>query len=105
MRDIGALIERQSKIDKLQPSIYGDDFAYDKYHPLEEIHAWIDNMVQTYPKLASSFVVGASYEQRQLKGLKISSNATAFTLSGVPVNNKKAVWWDGGCFKKESLNY
>ncbi|CAF5102019.1 unnamed protein product, partial [Rotaria magnacalcarata] len=51
---------------------------------------------QTYPSLATSFVVGTSYEKRQMKGLKISSNKTAVTVAGIPVNTKKAVWWDGG---------
>jgi hypothetical protein len=97
MKDIGEVIARQNLEHHLEPSVYNaDDFAYDKYHPLEEIHAWIDQMVQTYPSLASSFVVGQSYEKRDLKGLKISSNKMAVKLDGTPVNKKKAVWWDGG---------
>jgi hypothetical protein len=97
MKDIGSIIEQQRLIHKLQPStVNADDFAYDKYHPLEEIHAWIDQMVQTYPNLATSFTVGESYEKRPLKGLKISSSKTAVKLDGTPVNAKKAVWWDGG---------
>ena len=97
MKDIGSVIEGQKLIHKLEPSTYNaDDFAYDKYHPIEEIHAWIDKMVQTYPNLASSFVVGQSYEKRDLKGLKISSNKAAVKRDGTPVNAKKAVWWDGG---------
>lgn len=97
MKNIGSIIDRQRLIHKLQPSSYGaDDFAYDKYHPLEEIHAWIDTMVQTYPSLATSFIIGQSYEKRDMKGLKISSNKAAVKLDGTPVNKKKAVWWDGG---------
>ncbi len=97
MKDIGAIIERQNLLHKLEPSAYkADDFAYDKYHPIDEIHAWIDQMVQTYPNLATSFTVGQSYEKRDLKGLKISSNKAAVKLDGTPVNAKKAVWWDGG---------
>ena len=97
MKDIGAVIARQNLEHHLEPSAFNaEDFAYDKYHPLEEIHAWIDQLVQTYPSLASSFVVGQSYEKRDLKGLKISSNKMAVKLDGTPVNKKKAVWWDGG---------
>jgi hypothetical protein len=97
MKDIGDIIERQRLIHKLEPSsVNADDFAYNKYHPLDEIHAWIDTMVQTYPNLATSFTVGQSYENRALKGLKISSNKAAVKSDGTPVNAKKAVWWDGG---------
>ena len=97
MNNIGAIIERQRLMNKLESSgVNADDFAYNKYHPLEEIHAWIDQMVQTYPDLATSFSVGKSYENRDLKGLKISSNKAAVKLDGTPVNKKKAVWWDGG---------
>ena len=97
MKDIGSVIERQKLIHKLNPSsANADDFAYDKYHTIEEIHAWIDQMVQTYPTLATSFTVGQSYEKRDMKGLKISSNKTAVKSDGTPVNQKKAVWWDGG---------
>jgi hypothetical protein len=97
MNDIGSIIERQRLMNKLQPSmINADDFTYNHYHPLDEIHAWIDLMVQTYPNLASSFSVGQSYEKRDLKGLKISSSKAAVKRDGTPVNAKKAVWWDGG---------
>lgn len=99
MEDIGSVIARQNLMHKLRPSKYmADDFAYDKYHTIEDIHAWIDQMVQTYPNLATSFSVGQSYEKRDMKGLKISSNKTAMKLDGTPANKKKAVWWDGGIF-------
>jgi hypothetical protein len=53
-------------------------------------------MVETYPSLATSFVVGQSYENRQLKGLKISSNKSAVKLDGTLLKTKKAIWWNGG---------
>lgn len=97
IEDIGAMIDEQNDLHRNQPSLYKvNDFAYDKYHPIAEIHAWIDQMVQQYPSLASALVFGQSYEKRDLKGIKISSNKTAKRLDGTPVNKKKAVWFDGG---------
>ena len=97
INDIGAVITEQASLHQTQPSLFkANDFAYDKYHPIAEIHAWIDQMVQEFPSLASSFVVGQSYEKRDLKGLKISSTKLAKKLDGTPVNDKKALWWDGG---------
>jgi len=97
MKDIGSVIEEQNFAHLHQPSsVNADNFTYDKYHTIEEIHAWIDQLVQSYPNLATSFSVGESYEKRDIKGLKISSNKTAVRSDGTPVNKKKAVWWDGG---------
>lgn len=97
MNDIGSVIEEQNLSRQLRPStVNAENFTYDKYHTIEEIHAWIDQLVQTYPNLATSFTAGQSYEKRDLKGLKISSNKTAVRSDGTPVNKKKAVWWDGG---------
>lgn len=99
MKDIGSIIDNQKLLHIIRPSVVNaDDFAYDKYHTIDDIHAWIDKMVQTYPSLASSFSVGQSYEKRDMKGLKISSNKVAKMPDGTPMNKKKAVWWDGGNF-------
>jgi len=105
MKDIGALIASQKLMHEIRPPIINaDDFAYDKYHTIDDIHAWIDKMVQTYPTLASTFTVGQSYEKRDMKGLKISSNKVARKLDGTPVNKKKAVWWDGGIHAREWIS-
>ncbi|CAF0886703.1 unnamed protein product [Rotaria sordida] len=105
MKDIGAVIDKQKLLHKLRPSIVNDDdFAYDKYHTIDDIHAWIDKMVQTYPTLASTFTVGQSYEKRNMKGLKISSSKLATKLDGTSVNKKKAVWWDGGIHAREWIS-
>ena len=102
MKDIGGIIEGQKLLHQRRPSNFEvNDFAYDKYHTLDEIHAWIDTMVAAYPTLATSFTIGQSYENRLIKGLKISSNKLATKRDGTPVNQKKAVWWDGG--KKNNL--
>ena len=50
-------------------------------------------MVKTYPTLATSFTVGKSYEQREMKGLKISSNKKAVKRDGTQVNKKKLFGW------------
>ncbi|CAF0881667.1 unnamed protein product, partial [Adineta ricciae] len=105
MNDIGTVIEQQKLTHKVRPStMNADDFAYDKYHTIDEIHAWIDKMVQTYPTLASTFTVGQSYEKRDMKGLKISSSKLARKRDGTPVNQKKAVWWDGGIHAREWIS-
>ncbi|CAF4908178.1 unnamed protein product [Rotaria sp. Silwood1] len=103
--DIGAIIERQRILHSLpQSSSKGNDFAYDKYHTVEEIHAWVDQMVATYPEMATSFTVGKSYENRDMKGFKISSTKMATKRDGTKAASKKAVWWDGGIHAREWIS-
>ncbi|CAF0833065.1 unnamed protein product [Rotaria sordida] len=59
MNDIGAIIERQRILQNLtQSSSNTNDFAYDKYHTIEDIHAWVDQMVATYPDMVTPFTYG-----------------------------------------------
>lgn len=97
MNDMGEIIENQRSIHNIpRMSSNESDFAYDKYHTLEEIHTWVDQMISTYPDLVTPFTVGNSYENRDIKGFKISSKKPATHRDGTKIITKKAVWWDGG---------
>nr|UPI76681.1 M14 metal carboxypeptidase 4 [Antheraea yamamai] len=45
---------------------------WDAYYPLEDINAWIDDLVRAYPGIVTSEIGGTSYEGREIKGFKIS---------------------------------
>ena len=97
MDDIGEIVESQRiPCNISRSSSVVDDFAYDKYHTLEDINTWIDRMVLTYAGMVTPFTIGKSYENREIKGFKISSNKMATDRDGSKVAAKKAVWWDGG---------
>ncbi|CAF4417589.1 unnamed protein product [Rotaria sp. Silwood2] len=105
MADIGAIIERQRILQNLPPSSSNpNDFAYDKYHTVEDIHAWVDQIVATYPEIVTPFTVGKSYENRDMKGFKISSKKMATKRDGTKATTKKAVWWDGGIHAREWIS-
>ncbi|CAF1467973.1 unnamed protein product [Rotaria sp. Silwood1] len=105
MTDIGAIIERQRILQNLpRSSSNANDFAYDKYHTIEEIHAWVDQMVATYPEMVTPFTVGKSYENRDMKGFQISSKKMATKRDGTKVTSKRAVWWDGGIHSREWIS-
>ena len=63
------------------------DFDYSKYHTLDEINVWIDQLAQKYIKFITVFNVTQSYENRTLKAFKISIPSST---------QKKAMWFDGG---------
>ena len=64
-----------------------NDFDYGKYHSLEEINEWIDQMSKQYPQYITIFNVSQSYEKRYLKAFKISIPSST---------SKKSIWIDGG---------
>nr|USU81834.1 M14 metal carboxypeptidase 3 [Antheraea pernyi] len=45
---------------------------WDAYYPLEDINAWIDDLVRAYPGIVTPEIGGTSYEGREIKGFKIS---------------------------------
>jgi hypothetical protein len=73
--------ESHKKIENLK------DFDYSKFHTLDEIYDWIDQLATQYPNYISVFNISRSYENRYLKAFKIS------VPSATP---KKAMWFDGG---------
>lgn len=66
-------------------------FAIDQYHPFDDINAWLDSLVATYPQIASTFSLGKSKEGRDMKVIKI----------GNPGTNKKGFWLDGAIHARE----
>ncbi|XP_033123569.1 carboxypeptidase A1-like [Anneissia japonica] len=68
----------------------GGSFDYKVYHTLDEINAWIDDIVSEYPTLASKVRVGSSYEGRSIYALKLGSG-----------KDKPIVWLEGGIHSRE----
>jgi len=60
--------------------------TWQSYHPLADIHGYLDYLASTYPQFVNLQTIGTSVEGRPLKVLKISSNRP-----GSP-----AIWIDGG---------
>lgn len=97
MSNIGDIIQQQKILQDLpRTSSNVTDFAYDKYHPIDEVNTWVDQIVATYSDLVTPLTIGKSYENRDIKGFKISSKKMATTYDGTKINAKKGVWWDGG---------
>ncbi|CAF0866470.1 unnamed protein product [Didymodactylos carnosus] len=102
IKNIGPIIEKQFLSNRVENN---DDFDYAKYHTITDIYAWIDQMVATYPDLATTFSVGKTFEKRDMKCLKISSTKMVKNLDGTIVNApKKAIWWDGGIHAREWIS-
>ncbi|XP_043096579.1 carboxypeptidase O-like [Puntigrus tetrazona] len=67
-------------------------YDYTKYHTMDEISAWMNQMERENPDVVSSMIYGQTYENRNITLLKIGLN------SSTP---KKAVWMDCGIHARE----
>ncbi|XP_053673863.1 zinc carboxypeptidase A 1-like [Anopheles nili] len=52
-----------------------EGFGWDDYHTLEEIYEWIDGMVEQYSAVLSVDTIGQTYENRDMKVIKLSYKA------------------------------
>lgn len=48
-------------------------FDWSRYWNLDEINAWMDSLVISYPEAVSAFSIGTSFENREIRGVKINS--------------------------------
>ena len=71
----------------------GHPMDWTSYHPQEDMEAYMDYLVQTYPDLVSTEVIGQSYEGRNMRILKICKGGTC--------GQKPAMWIDGGIHSRE----
>jgi uncharacterized protein YlxP (DUF503 family) len=85
--DVAETISKQRS--SLNSGAVVGDFDYGKYHTLQEIQQWIDQIAQQYPKYVTVLNITQSYEGRTLKAFKIS-------VSNDGSKAKPALWFDGG---------
>lgn len=59
---------------------------WNDFHTLDEIYTWLDDIVKRYPDIVTPFNIGYSYEDRLIKGIKISykpGNKAVFIESNI----------------------
>lgn len=96
INDIQPLIDQQMAGNqrlKFRPKIAA--FDYTKYHTLDEIHDWMENITKVYSTRASLFHVTNSYEGRPLTGIKIDTS---------PGEDKPGFWIEGGIHAREWIS-
>ncbi|CAG9788800.1 unnamed protein product [Diatraea saccharalis] len=72
----------------------GHRMNWKQYHRLEDIYGFMDYLAKTYPAIVSVKSIGASYEGRDLKVLRISNGKST----------NKAVFIDGGIHAREWIS-
>ncbi|XP_052818572.1 carboxypeptidase B-like [Mya arenaria] len=97
IKDVQRLIDVQRSSALKSRSRGVGEFEYFKYHTLDEIFAWMENITSVYKDRASLFNVTTSYEGRPLMGLKISNPS-------VGPADRPAFWIEGGIHAREWIS-
>lgn len=50
-------------------------FDWTSYHTLDEIYAWLDNLLITHSNILTNIVIGQSFENRTIRAVKLSHKA------------------------------
>ncbi|XP_070578452.1 carboxypeptidase B-like [Ptychodera flava] len=85
----------QEKIDSASTSQASEGF-YDSYKTYDEINQWVKDTAAAYSSIAEDFVFSEpSYEGRELRALKISSDTS---------KDKPVIWIQGGIHAREWIS-
>uniref|UniRef100_A0A5F9C9G0 Carboxypeptidase O n=1 Tax=Oryctolagus cuniculus TaxID=9986 RepID=A0A5F9C9G0_RABIT len=69
-----------------------ETYSYDKYHSMEEIYQWMNQISEKYTDVVTQHFLGMTYETRPMYYLKISQPSS---------NPKKSIWMDCGIHARE----
>ncbi|KAG5333622.1 CBPA1 carboxypeptidase, partial [Acromyrmex heyeri] len=76
----------QALINQETTAKASETFDFTKYHTLDTIYNYLDDLEKKYPDIVQTVVAGKSYEGRKIKGVKISfkqNNPGVFFESGI----------------------
>jgi len=94
-------VQKVIDLEKVASSSAGHKLTADhpmtwtEYHPVEDMHAFLDYLESTYPDLVSTESIGSSGEGRDMRIAKVCAGGCG---------NKKAVWIDGGIHAREWIS-
>ncbi|XP_075982738.1 zinc carboxypeptidase-like [Anticarsia gemmatalis] len=84
LENIQDVIDKETKKHYTRSDIRS--MTWESYYTLEEIYAWLDDLVAANPGVASIIIGGKSHEGRDIKGIKISHGTgkrVVFIESGI----------------------
>lgn len=94
VRDVQKLIAEQELKNHAVKETAGV-FEYGKYHTLDEVNNWIDNITKYYPNITTVFEITKSYEGRTIRGIRISTGEG---------NSKPNFFIEGGIHSREWIS-
>ncbi|OCT63893.1 carboxypeptidase O [Xenopus laevis] len=90
--DVQELINRNAEIEPKKQKISLDNYDYTKYHPMDEIYDWMEQIQVKHSDLVTKHFLGSTYEMRPIYYFKI----------GWPSDKpKKVIFMDCGIHARE----
>ncbi|KAM9305591.1 carboxypeptidase O-like [Gastrophryne carolinensis] len=90
--DVQNIIAKSTLKKRRNQEISLSSFDYTKYHPMDEIYKWMDQIKETHKQLVTLNYLGSTYENRPIYYFKV----------GLPSNTKKKIiWMDCGIHARE----
>ncbi|XP_068619169.1 zinc carboxypeptidase-like [Battus philenor] len=90
-------IKKFKVIDKQKVATYTRNnprnMTWDRYYKLDDINAWLNDMISAHSNVASAIIGGRSYEGHDIKGIKISHGS-----------GRRAVFIEGGIHAREWIS-
>eukprot|EP01080_Neovahlkampfia_damariscottae_P004286 gene4286-7622_t len=81
---------------KEKENLYSNETDFfKKYHTLSEYEIWLNTIVNSYPDLAEKMIIGKSYENRDIFGIKITKKTNYIKSSIVITSGLHAREWAG----------
>jgi murein tripeptide amidase MpaA len=89
-------VEEMIQMEKYRRAAYkkAPTAFFDEYQELDAIYDFIDDLAASYPNLVSTFVLGTTYEGRQIRGIKIQANR----------GSKGEFFYNGGIHSREWIS-
>lgn len=90
MEDLQQAINEERKEN--ENAAYASESVIGRYARVSEMHTFLDEMAARHPNLAEVFVIGTTYEGRQIKGIKIGETNA---------QDKPVIWIHAGIHARE----
>jgi hypothetical protein len=87
IEDVEEVLQAEQKMLKSKDTAF-----LENYHEYQDVLDYFDGLAASFPSLGSTTVIGKSYGGKDIKVLKLSTDASA---------NKPALWFDGGLHARE----
>ncbi|XP_053569058.1 carboxypeptidase O-like [Bombina bombina] len=95
INDVQELIDRQTMGTHIRKKRSLANFDYNKYHPMDEIYHWMEQIKEKYSDLVTMHYLGSTYELRPIFYFKIGSPSD---------KQKKVIWMDCGIHAREWIS-
>uniref|UniRef100_H3A5M5 Carboxypeptidase O n=1 Tax=Latimeria chalumnae TaxID=7897 RepID=H3A5M5_LATCH len=95
IENVQEFLEIQMSTHHSRHSRATNDYIYTKYHPMDEVYLWMEQIREQYGEVVTKHFLGMTYENREIYYLKIGKQSD---------KPKKIIWMDCGIHAREWIS-